>query len=182
VIIYLYNDERGCSSVNAADKPLQKKISRLIDRYAELSSGDRATLSKAQLDGISSVAPYYKIAPISSENGVRIYKHKDMWSRVIYLLRFFPRHDASAKIGRLLFEGGVSKGRVEFLARCDYPENMRYMAEAAGILAGRGYEAVDWTTFGPLVYFWNKRCIRDIVTSYYAAMYPALRCGEGDED
>ncbi|WP_077732523.1 type I-E CRISPR-associated protein Cse2/CasB [Methylocaldum sp. 14B] len=123
-------------------------------------TGARAELRRAaEPDDVALTPALYRLFP-----GER---PSDRHLRVAYLLPY-AKHAAKAKsLGAQLAEAKVAEARVLQVARAHEPLDVVQLRR----LLMQVEAAVDWSAFGPMVWFWNERAKRQLIEDFYIARF-----------
>lgn len=131
-------------------------------RYDDESfpSGARAELRRAaEPDDVAFTPALYRLFPGERPN--------DRHLRVAYLLPY-AKHASNAKsLGAQLAEAKVAEARVLQVARAHEPLDIVQLRR----LLMQIDASLDWSAFGPMVWFWNELAKRQLVEDFYIARF-----------
>lgn len=132
----------------------------LRGRYDRLPSGARAELRRvAEPDDLSLTTALYRLFPGERPD--------DRHLRLAYLLPWC-RHAANVKpFGAQLADARVAEARILQTARARSPLDLAQLRR----LAMHIEPAVDWSAFGPTLWYWGERSKRELVEDFYVTRF-----------
>lgn len=132
-------------------------LSARIKEWQQHHRGWLAELKRCRnLDDIADYPAYYRLIQGQISAG-------RVAQRSAFLLPWLPHRAGARPIGEAFKKARISEMRLFQMMRSESPKDIELLRR----LIQQADPAVDWTKFGPLIYYWGKRSKRQIVEQYF---------------